>query len=105
MCVSTSRASRSSRGPSRNSSTTLSVRQSIKEPRHTIQWIYPVGAPSHLAALLVAALPDGASAPGPGLDAWLTRLLDEAHAAHPSIHLDDDLFVERIARVWPVTEE
>ncbi len=63
-----------------------------------------MGAPRQLAALLLASVPDGAVAPGPELEAWIGRLLDEAHRAHPSISLDDDLFIERVARVWPQAE-
>ncbi len=63
-----------------------------------------MGAPSHLAALLAAAVPDGALRTGPALEAWVEKLLDAAHAAHPALAVDDDLFIERVARVWPATE-
>jgi RNA polymerase sigma-70 factor (ECF subfamily) len=63
-----------------------------------------VSATRHLAALLVAAVPDGAPTPGPDLEAWIERLLADAHAAHPTLALDDDLFIERVARVWPTGE-
>ena len=63
-----------------------------------------MGAPGHLTALLLASLPDGAPVPGAAVGTWLETLLAEAHAAHPAIALADELFVERVARVWPVTE-